>query len=291
MQPQARSLVLDLLSTLSSGAAMPVAALVEAGALFGISANNVRVCLSRLLAAGLVARDERGHYRLGATARPISRRVRAWRDRDRRTRKWAGGWIAVHAGPAAGAARRGRERALRLLGFARLRPGLWVRPDNLAQPLDGLRSELGELGLPAGDLVCLLTALDPTSAARARRLWDVAALRRSYRTLRGALTASEARLAALAPEKAMAESFVLGGRALRQLVLDPLLPEAICPPDERTALLEQARRYDRLGRLAWAQLLHRFNVPSLRAPVDGRVGADTGQRARRAAVAPIGDPS
>jgi phenylacetic acid degradation operon negative regulatory protein len=272
-------LILDLLSTLRSGSAMPVGALVEAGALFRISGNNVRVTVARLLASGHVARDERGAYRLGRTSRSIGAHVRTWRDRDRRTRRWSGGWLAVHAGPAARSAQRGRDRALRLYGFASLRPGLWLRPDNLAQPLDDVRRELAALGLPPGDLVCALAELDAASDARARRLWDVTALRRTYRDLGTALTASEARLGRLAPEKAMAESFVLGGRALRQLVLDPLLPDAICPPAERDALLEQMRRYDRLGRLAWATLLQRFDVPSLRTPVDSRLDAARGQRA------------
>lgn len=277
--PQARSLILDLLSTLRPGSAMPVAALVEAGALFDISENNVRVSLSRLLAAGLVARDERGHYRAGDSARPVTRRVRSWRDSDRQTRKWTGAWLAVHTGPAAPAAQRGRGKALSLLGFARLRPGLWLRPDNLAAPLDGLRAELADLGLPAGDLVCVLSALDPASDARARRLWKVAALQRTYRRLRAGIAASESRLAALSPERAMAESFVLGGGALRQLVLDPLLPEEICPASDREALLEQMRRYDRLGRHAWARLLQRHDVPSLGTPVDGRGVAEPGRRA------------
>ena len=279
MQPSARGLVLDLLSTLRAGSAMPVGALVEAGALFGISENNVRVTVARLLASGHVARDERGAYRLGGTSRSIGAHVRTWRDRDRRIRKWTGGWLAVHAGASGRSPQRGRDRALRLFGFAALRPGLWLRPDNLAQPLDDVRRELAALGLPPGDLICALADLDAASDARARRLWDVAALRRTYRDLGAALAASEARLARLAPGKAMAESFVLGGRALRQLLLDPLLPDAICPPDERDALLEQMRRYDRLGRLAWATLLQRFDVPSLRTPVDSRLDAARGQRA------------
>lgn len=277
MQPSARGVVLDLLSTLRSGSAMPVGALVEAGALFGLTENNVRVTVARLLASGHVARDERGAYRLGGASRSVGAHVRGWRDRDRRTRKWNGGWLAVHVGPAARTAQRGRERALRLFGFAALRPGLWLRPDNLAPPIDDIRRDLAALGLPAGDMVCTLAELDPASEARARRLWDVATLRRTYRELGATLTASEVRLARLTPEKAMAESFLLGGRALRQLVLDPLLPDAICPPHERDALLEQMRRYDRLGRLAWATLLQRFDVPALRSPVDSRL--DPAQRA------------
>ena len=57
--PSPRSLVLDLLSTLRRGS-MPVRALVEAAALFGIAENSLRVSLARLLAEGRVARDRRG---------------------------------------------------------------------------------------------------------------------------------------------------------------------------------------------------------------------------------------
>ena len=57
MHPTARSLILDLLSTLRRGT-MPVRALVEAGALLGIEENNIRVSLARLYASHRIERDE-----------------------------------------------------------------------------------------------------------------------------------------------------------------------------------------------------------------------------------------
>ncbi|MGI9591183.1 MAG: PaaX family transcriptional regulator, partial [Myxococcota bacterium] len=68
--PRPKSLILDLLSTRRRGS-MPVAALVEAAALFGIAEGSLRVALSRLLAEGRVERDERGAYRLGPAAAPL----------------------------------------------------------------------------------------------------------------------------------------------------------------------------------------------------------------------------
>ena len=59
-------MILDLLATLKQGS-MPVGALVEAGELFGLAANAIRVAVARLLASGEIARDERGRYRLGTT--------------------------------------------------------------------------------------------------------------------------------------------------------------------------------------------------------------------------------
>ncbi len=63
MVPTAKTLLLDLLSTVSHGSC-PVRALLEAAELFGIRENSLRVALVRLRAGGLVERDERGCYRL-----------------------------------------------------------------------------------------------------------------------------------------------------------------------------------------------------------------------------------
>jgi len=268
--PPAKSLILDLLSTLRPGAAMPVGLLVEAGELFGLSANNVRVSAARLLAEGSIARDERGSYRLGEKAQPVGQRVRSWRDLDRRTRVWSGEWIGVLPGRVSRSAAAQRQRALNLIGLRILRDGLWIRPDNLAVSVDELRAELRLLGLPPTDMVFALRDFAAEDEQRARACWDVAALRRRYRALTAEIAAGTRRLPALSAEAAMVESFLVGGRALRQLVQDPLLPEEICPSAEREALLVAMKEYDRLGRLAWAELLKRWSVPYLRAPLNGR---------------------
>ncbi len=268
--PTAKSLILDLLGTLRAGSAMPIAALVEVGELFGIGGNALRVAVARLTASGRIVRDERGRYRLGERALAVRRRVRSWRDLANRTRAWRGDWVGVHAAPTGRAEHRHRGRALRLLGCARLRPGLWVRPDNLIERVATLRDDLRALGLPPNDLVASLRDLDASTEQRARRLWNADALRRGYRRSLADLDASSARLPRLAIEDAMVESFLLGGRVIRELVLDPLLPDEICPGDARRALVERLRDYDRAGRLIWAALLQRWDIPSLRAPVDVR---------------------
>jgi phenylacetic acid degradation operon negative regulatory protein len=282
MEPTARRLIIDLLSTLREGAAMPVGALVEAGGLFGLSGNNVRVSIARLLAGRQITRDERGRYRLGERTRPIGRRVRSWRDLNRTPRRWSGGWIAVHSAATGRAGKAARERALRLLGFAMLQRGLWLRPDNLAASIAEVRAELAALGLPKGDLVFSLCELDRDGERRARCLWDVGEIRRTHRELRGEIARSTARLPKLSTGAAMAESYLLGGRALRHLILDPLLPEQICPTAERDALFSAMRDYDRLGRLAWASLLKRFDVPYLRTPLEARVDAELPRTAEAA---------
>jgi len=280
--PTARSLILDLLSTLRRGT-MPVSALVEAGELFGIADNSTRVALARLRAVGQVERDERGRYRLGAVASPIAARVGSWRRIAERSRSWNGGWIGVHTGsPDPGLARRQRRhraRALDLLGLRPLQEPLHVRPDNLRGGIEALRTELSALGLPQGDLVFEMRSLDTLSEARARRLWDVEALHAGYRAMREQIRASSGALGRMPAGKAMVESFMIGGAVLRQLAFDPLLPDAIAPEAERSELVEAMREYDRLGRALWAEFLARYDVPHLRAPVDTRPMAGATRRA------------
>jgi phenylacetic acid degradation operon negative regulatory protein len=270
-RPTAKSLTLDLLSSLR-GAAMPVSALVAAARLFRIDENALRVAIARLLRGGQIARDERGQYRLGEAAHAIDRRVLGWRAAELRIAKWSGGWWLVRAGAlpvARSRERRERERALALLGFAEFSPGLALRPDNLRAELPELRAELHELGLEGDALVALVEELDADSDARARSLWKREAFAATYRRSLAELEASELRLAALPEERAMVESFLLGGRVIRELVLDPLLPEPLAPEAERRALVQAMRRYDRVGRRAWASFMARFGAPHVATPAHG----------------------
>jgi len=259
VEPTPRSLILDLLSTLGRRAA-PVRALVEAAGLFGIRENSLRVALVRLVADGLVERDRRGEYGLGAAAQALNREIRSWRRLEERVARWSGDWLAAHTAALGGGSareRRLRARALRFLGFRPLAPGLELRPANLAGGSvaggsEGVRERLAGLGLQAPGLVFRIAELDPEGDARARALWDGRALVKSYRATRATLEKSARRLAERPVAAARVESFRLGGAAIRQLVLDPLLPEPIVPAAERRALLEAARRYDRLGRAVWA---------------------------------------
>lgn len=267
-----RSLILDLLSTMGRGA-MPVRVLVQAGAMFGLADNSMRVALARLVRSGHVARDERGLYRLGEAAQALNRRVVSWRRVDDQLRAWRGEWAAViGADRARGdrARRRAGQHALDLLGFRPLEPGLLVRPDNLAGGVASLRATLSGLGLDPAAAVARLGELDPRREARARALWDGRALVAGHREAREAIEASGPRLEALPRDAALVESFRLGGAALRSIVRDPLLPDALVPGDERRALVEAMKTYDRLGRDVWREFLSAHGVVQQRTPLDTR---------------------
>ncbi|MBI3782784.1 MAG: PaaX family transcriptional regulator [Deltaproteobacteria bacterium] len=252
-----KRLILDLLAT-APRRSMPVAALIAAADLFELSENCLRVTLARLRAAGIVDLDERGRYRLAERSASVGRQVSAWREIEQRVRKWNGGWVGVHTAAVSRSERRAHrhgDRALRLLGFERLEAGLHLRPDNLSGGVGAVRQQLHELGLDGKAIVFGVTALDDRAEQRARRLWDTRALRDGYRASLGELQKSERRLGSLPAHEALVESFVLGGHVLRQLVLDPLLPEPLIVAGERQALVDAMSRYDRVGRSCWTSFL------------------------------------
>jgi len=254
MRPTARGLVLDLLSALPADTAVPIAALIRAAAVFGIGAGGVRVAVNRLCNRAMLESDERGFYRLGKAAGAVSREVRSWRRLEEQLVDWDGSWVALHAGALPKANRpalRRREYALDLRGFRTLEPGLAIRPNNLVGGVSAERRRLRDLGVEEHAPVFRLSELDELSDADARALWGAQALIAAYEQTVRRLDESAARLPELPHEQAMAESFELGGEAIRQAVLDPLLPEAIVPGRDRHTLLQAIRRYDRTGRRFW----------------------------------------
>jgi phenylacetic acid degradation operon negative regulatory protein len=266
--PTAKSLILQFL-TAAGGAPLSARLLVSACALFDVTSNNVRVALVRLSAEGLVEAAGRGEYRLAEGAAGISREVSSWRTALSRVRAWKGGYVVVHVG-ALGRTDRGalkrRDRALSLLGFAELDRGLHLRPDNLEGGVAVIRERLLSLGLPGAAPVFEATSLDRETEARARTLWDEKALNAGYKQTRASLTRWLSRFRDLEPEVAARESFLLGGRAIRQIVYDPLLPAPLVDVDERRAFVEAMLRMDSEGHRIWRRF---FAAANQAAPRDG----------------------
>jgi phenylacetic acid degradation operon negative regulatory protein len=266
----AKGFLLDLMSTVR-GRPIPVRALVAAGAVFGIGEDSIRVTLVRLQKRGLVQRNERGQYRVARAAQPIQRHVAAWAKAEAQVVAWRGAWVGVHVDPLAGSRRsqrQRRQRALGFVGFRLLRSHLWIRPDNLVGGVAGVRKRLRSLGVEEAAPVFALTEFDAATEEQARGLWNVRVLRDGYRDLRAALRRSARRLPTVASEQGMVESFRLGGRVIHQIVFDPLLPEPMVPARERRALVDEMRRYDRLGRACWRPFMQRYGAPHLELPLD-----------------------
>lgn len=261
MHPSAKSLILQLLS-IADGASVPVGVLVEVGAVFDITGNSTRVTLARLLARGLIARDERGRYRLAEAGQAIRRHVAQWTHLESRVAPWGGGWVGACTSalpkvrkPAA----RRRARALDFLGFRALAPGLWLRPDNLGG-VEAVRTRVQALGLDVAAPVFAAAELGPDED-RARGLWDRTEADAGYLQLVERLDAALARLDDLPQADAMVETFVLGGAVLHALAFDPLLPEELADSSARTALVSSMRTYERRGRLLWSRFMADRGAP------------------------------
>ena len=282
-RPSAKSLILDLAST-AEGNTLPVSGLIRIAEVFGISDNNVRVALARLLAKGLLLRNERGQYGLAPGSQAVQRHVSAWADVRKRMMKWNGEWIAVHTAGMSSPRKavRKRLRALSFLGFRELHPHLWIRPDNLRGGVPAVRERGYALGLADTTPVFRLGDLSEDDEARAFSLWDIRALRTRYRTLLAAMDRSTRELPDGTLEDGVVETFVIGGEVLRTLAFDPLLPEPIMPGTPVQDLVAAMRDYDRVGRDIWRRFLRGLNAPDLSSPMRSCVIDATAPRPRPA---------
>ncbi len=199
---------------------LPVRTLVRTTELFGISEGTTRTALSRMASAGEVRADD-GWYELTAP-RLIERQARQARSRRGERRPWTGEWIEVVV--AADGARPAAERAalradLRARRLGELREGVWLRPDNLDDPV------------PAGEGLATFRCrpLDD-SQALAARLWDLDDWAGRARELRTGLAALLSPLEA-GDRTVLAEGFVLSAAVLRHLQADPLLPDELVGTD------------------------------------------------------------
>lgn len=251
--PTAKALIQTLLLA-AEGEAYPSRQLVAAGALFGVSENNIRVALVRLQAEGLAEAVGRGSYRLGQAASSLGRAVSAWREVESRLRPWPGHYIGVHVGALTRSDRPAlarRQRALHMMGLREVDKGLFVRPDNLQGGVAQCREQLLALGLDPQAWVFSLQEACGDLRDQIPRLWDVLHLSQSYRDTHQQLSRWLANQAQLSPDQAAREAYLLDRPAVRQVVWDPLLPDEWVDGPARAAMFATVRDFDAAGRSIW----------------------------------------
>ncbi len=253
-----RSAILDLLSP-RGRRPISAAAIVEACALFGISSNNARVALVRLLADGRLDKVGPASYALSSDAEAFNRRVLGWSQIDKLEKGWNAKWTMVHLQrPPSTRTREYARRAYRFARVAEVNPTLAVRPDNLRLDHYDLRDTLIIFGLEGPFFVSCADVDDYVAEQWVMHLWHADRLRAAHNRMAARIEASLVRLGRLPFEKALVESFIVGGEAIRALVLDPLLPEIFMPGRERNFVLRLMRAYDKVGRILWRQFNERF---------------------------------
>ncbi len=227
-----------LLSTLlgTHPPALPVAALVRAGALFGISEGSVRTSLTRMVARGEL-QAESHRYRLAGAL--VDRQLLQDVSRQDPRQPWTGRWVlAVVTSSEQSAAGRAQLRSTLQRRFAEQRPGVWVRPENLSHH---------DLGWPELEEHCIrwFAHADRDDAQLAAELWDLESWSAAALRLRRGLVELQPVLDADDPV-ALRPGFEISAAVLRHLVRDPLLPDDLLPRNWGAVALR--RDYDRFDR-------------------------------------------
>ncbi|HET6787375.1 MAG TPA: PaaX family transcriptional regulator C-terminal domain-containing protein [Aquabacterium sp.] len=252
--PTAKALIQSLLLA-AEGQAYPSRQLVAAGALFGISENNIRVALVRLQAQDLAVAAGRGTYCLGPAGEHLGREISAWRQIEQRLGSWqVGRYIGVHTASMPRSDRTAlqrRDRALQMMGFLEVSKGLHVRPDNLLGGVAAARQRLLALGLEPQAWVFAMDEVSEDLARQLDALWQGAALSEGYRQTHQQLRDWLAQLDRLDPAQAAREAYLLDRRAIRQVVWDPLLPDALVDAQARADFFSTVRDFDAAGRSIW----------------------------------------
>ena len=257
----ARELILTLIDSAASRS-LTARYFVAAGQLFGMDSGSLRVALGRLVREGALRQQERGVYELGSRGGALHRLVRSWRQVESSVKPWQGGWLAVlstHLPRSDRKRLRSRARALGLFGFAEARPGLWIRPDNLVTGTNDVHISLLDLGLDEEAFVCVLSDLRPREAFDASQLWDREHIEQTYRNHIRALADSTRRLSGLDDQAAAKEILLLGRAVTRDILLDPLLPEALVDTSLRRQMVNDMRDYERWGKPFWRALYDAYN--------------------------------
>ncbi len=206
-----------------------VAGLVRLLDPLGISAPAVRTAISRMVAQGwLEPVSLPGGRGYAATAQAVRRLDQAAsRIYRRQVGEWDGRWQLLVLEAAMGRALRSRvQRELVYLGYAELRPAVWVSP--FARP------ELTEV-LQRCDTTAVVTTVDdfaPPSAPLAA--WDLAGLGTAYESWLAQVADQVAEHLAAhddPDEAAFAARFHLVHEWRKFLFTDPGLPESLLPPD------------------------------------------------------------
>ena len=220
---------------------LPVAGLIAAASLFGISPGAARTCLWRMVSNGELTSDN-GSYALAGHLLERRHRVDdAARPDD--SRRWDQTWelavVSLERRPAA--ERLELRKAATALHLAEIREGVWIRPDNLdPQRLPTSRAVL--------DAQCIhFHGADSDIAADvARSLFCIDAWSGDARRLTIAM-ADELDAPPHADDEiaTLTYQFALSIAVVRHLQLDPLLPVPLLPDDWPAATLRNTyRRFD-----------------------------------------------
>lgn len=249
--------ILDMLAS-REDTCLSVPSLCRGGDLLGVSEQNIRVGLTRLLKQGKICKLARGLYGLSTSGNRLLVDITHWSDRSDKLVPWKKGWIGVldMSVPRSQKTQwRHHCHTLQLKGFKTHKSGLHLRPDNLQGTLEEFSRDLKQVGLAPDAEIMRLNEISGESSASLQALWDVQALSTAYRSLEQELRTSEQELTQKPVEEAAVLSFFLGRKAIRTIIQDPLLPMEMMQSDARESLISRTKSYQSMARRLWDTVL------------------------------------
>lgn len=257
MQPIAKDLLLKLLSVVNNDV-LDITAAIQAGAVFELSPNNIRVAINRLQGAGLIEPMTRGAYQLSIKGRVLRDEISFWRTAENFTQPWDGCWIAVLATTINKTNRtilRNTNRAFGLVGMQELHPGLYIRPNNIQNGVTSIKKKLLSLECDHNIVLFNIDQFDEHYQAKACRLWATAQMEKSYLEQTQILNESLINIKNMPLKNAARETYLLGDHAIKKIIFDPLLPAPLISESARLKFRQTLIEYDKVGHKVWSALL------------------------------------
>lgn len=220
-------------------------ATVDAGELYdvantlGMSDQQVRLCIKRLVAEGQFVQDGRGRKavlratpEVRSTIEPDLEFVRFMYAQDRGQADWDGRWhvVAFAIGESARSARDSMRDAVLRLGGAPVQGGLYLSPNEWEPYVQAAADRFG-----VADRVTILTTTDLTvggvseARALAEALWPLDRIAEGHRRLLATAQRATQELRGAARATRLSLAIELAAEFTRAVEPDPLLPPQLLP--------------------------------------------------------------
>lgn len=244
---------------------LSTANILETGDVLGVSANNMRVSLTRLVASGLISSPSRGLYQLAAETNIISSYLESWRQGNKRIGQWDQSWLAaIPSKPYK------HLKALERMGFREISAGLWARPNNLTLSQHQLTNILNGFQVQFDVSPFVMHSLNEAEVQSWKSLWPSEdTLNEQYLFAVTELQQSISRLPQQTLKQQLKETFLLGGEAIKTLMAAPLLPNDWIQTSALEQLTDAMLDYDVVGRNIWLNEQH-FNQGKNIIPMEAK---------------------
>lgn len=226
-------------SMIREDATIDVGALYDVANALGMTDQQVRLCIKRLVADGQFTHEGRGRKavllatdRVRSTITPDREYVRYMYAQDRGNASWDGVWHLVAFGvpESTRPARDAMRDAILRLGGAPIQGGLYVSPNRWEDKISSAATELA-----IAEHVTTLTTTDlsvggvEAPCALADRLWPLERITERHRRLLGVAERSLQALRKATPIERLTIAIELAAEFTQAVEPDPLLPPQLLP--------------------------------------------------------------